>query len=58
MTGYDWIYDVLGDVHAFAEANDLPDLAAKVQEALGVAKAELARRGDVALVTSDTALKV
>jgi hypothetical protein len=40
--GYEWIFDVLKDLKAFADANDMPELAAKSQEALTVAAAEVA----------------
>ena len=46
--GYDWIFDVLHDLKAFAEANDKPELAAKSAEALTVAAAEVAVRTDAA----------
>ena len=42
--GYEWIFDVLKDLKAFAEANDMPELAAKSAEALTVAAAEVAAR--------------
>lgn len=35
---HDWIFDVLSDLHAYAETNDLPELARKVQETLTVAR--------------------
>ncbi len=40
--GYDWIFDVLADLKSFAEANNMPALAAKADEALKVAKDEIA----------------
>ncbi|MBC7739149.1 MAG: hypothetical protein H7245_18510 [Candidatus Saccharibacteria bacterium] len=40
--GYDWIFDVLKDLKAFASANGLPALAAKADEALQVATQEVA----------------
>ncbi len=40
--GYDWIFDVLEDLKSFAEANGLPALAAKADEALKVAEQEVA----------------
>lgn len=39
---HDWIFDVLKDLRAYAEANGLPDLAAKAGECLDVAEAEIA----------------
>ena len=39
--GYDWIFDVLEDLKSFAEANNMPALAAKADEALKVAKEEV-----------------
>ena len=47
--GYEWIFDVLKDLKAFAEANDMPELAAKSAEALTVAAAEVAMRTSAAL---------
>ena len=38
---HDWIFGVLSDLKAYAVQNDLPALAAKVDEALVVAKAEI-----------------
>ena len=40
--GHDWVYEVLADLRAYAMANGLPALAAKADEALQVAKAEIA----------------
>jgi hypothetical protein len=42
LMGYDWIFDVLEDLKSFAEANGLPALAIKAQEALQVAAQEIA----------------
>lgn len=39
---HDWIFDVLRDLRAYALANGLPALAAKAEEALRTAEAELA----------------
>ncbi len=39
---HDWIFDVLSDLKAYALKNDLPALAAKAEEALIVARAEIA----------------
>ena len=43
---HDWIFDVLSDLRAYAVANGLPGLAAKADEALVVARAEVAQAGD------------
>ncbi|MBD3763848.1 MAG: hypothetical protein IE927_03695 [Rhodobacterales bacterium] len=37
-----WIFDVLTDLRAYALANGLPALAAKTEETLAVARAEIA----------------
>ncbi len=39
--GHDWIFDVLKDLRSYAEANGLPGLAAKAEEALSIARAEI-----------------
>lgn len=39
--GYDWIFDVLEDLKSFAEANGMPGLAAKADEAIKVAADEV-----------------
>jgi hypothetical protein len=39
---HDWIFEVLGDLQAYASRNGLPLLAAKADEALRVARAEIA----------------
>lgn len=39
--GRKWIIDVLADLRAFAESNDLPMLAAELTQAARVAEAEL-----------------
>lgn len=54
MTGQRWIIDVLADLKAFAEQNDLPLLAAQLGETALVAQVEIAQ-GPVAL-TEGTAL--
>lgn len=41
---HDWIFDVLRDLRAYASANGMPALAAKAEEALHIAEAELAAR--------------
>ena len=38
---HDWIFDVLKDLKSYAQANGLPALAAKADEALQVARAEI-----------------
>ena len=38
---HDWIFDVLSDLRTYALQNNLPALAAKVDEALVLAKAEI-----------------
>lgn len=38
-----WIVDVLGDLRAFARANDLPVLADQLDEVMVVARVELAQ---------------
>lgn len=43
---YDWIFDVLEDLKAFALANGLTALAAKADEALEVARTEVASLQD------------
>ena len=48
--GYDWIFDVLEDLKSFAEANGLPGLAAKADEALLVASQEIAAREEAPVV--------
>lgn len=39
---HDWIFDVLSDLTVYARENNLPLLAAKADEALRVARAEIA----------------
>ena len=39
--GHDWILDVLTDLHAYSHANGLLALAAKVEEALRIARLEI-----------------
>jgi hypothetical protein len=38
---HDWVFDVLADLHSYALANDLPDLADKVAETLTLARREI-----------------
>lgn len=40
--GHDWIFDVLRDLISYAQANGLPAVAAKAEETLKVAEAEVA----------------
>lgn len=40
---HDWIFDVLRDLKAYALANQMAALAVKADEALIVARAEIAR---------------
>ena len=44
--GHEWIFDVLEDLKSFAQANGLPALAAKADEALKVAADEVAELPD------------
>ena len=37
---HDWIFDVLADLHSYADQNGLPGLKAKVEETLLVARLE------------------
>lgn len=41
---HEWIFDVLKDLQAYARENDLPRLAEVAEEALDVARAEVAGR--------------
>ena len=38
---HDWIFDVLSDLHSYADSNALRELAQKLEEALAVARWEL-----------------
>ncbi len=40
---HDWIFDVLTDLRSYALRNGLPALAAKADDALAVARAEIAQ---------------
>jgi len=44
--GHDWVFDVLQDLADYADRNGLPDLARKAEEALAVARAEVAKAED------------
>ncbi len=44
--GHDWIFEVLEDLRAYAVLNDLPATAAKAEEALLIARAEVAGGDD------------
>ena len=46
MTGQRWIIDVLADLKAFAEQNDLPLLAAQLGETAQLALVEIAQIPD------------
>jgi hypothetical protein len=46
---YDWIFDVLEDLKAFAQANGLTALAAKADEALAVARTEVPSLKDISV---------
>lgn len=35
---HDWIFDVLSDLHAYAESNELPELEQSVKETLRIAR--------------------
>ncbi len=39
---HDWIFDVLRDLKTYAQSNGLPGLAQKADEALRMARAEIA----------------
>jgi hypothetical protein len=39
---HDWIFDVLADLRAYANENDLPALAEQVAAALRIAESEIA----------------
>jgi hypothetical protein len=39
---HDWVFDVLSDLLVYAKENELPGLAARVTEALDVARREIA----------------
>jgi len=38
---HEWVFDVLRDLKAYAQTNGLPALAAKAEEALTIARAEI-----------------
>jgi hypothetical protein len=40
---HDWIFDVLSDLHTYAQQNDLPGFAEKVAEAIHEARREVAQ---------------
>jgi hypothetical protein len=40
---HNWIFDVLSDLHAYAERNGLPELAQKIEEARLLARVEIGR---------------
>ncbi|WP_103258784.1 hypothetical protein [Tabrizicola aquatica] len=43
---HDWIFDVLSDLHAYADRNALAELAHKLEEALAVARWELGEEAE------------
>lgn len=43
--GHTWVFEVLADLRDYAKANGLTLIAAKVDELIVVARAELADRG-------------
>lgn len=45
---HDWVFDVLSDLRDYADANQLPGLAAKVAETLTLAQQEIAAAGSAA----------
>lgn len=44
---HDWIFDVLEDLRSYAVQNGLPATAARAEEALRIARAEVAAVGDM-----------
>ncbi len=44
--GHDWILDVLADLKAYADQNDLPALARQLDETARIASAEIASSRD------------
>ncbi len=44
---HDWVFDVLRDLLSYAQRNDLPALAARVEAAMAVARAEIAAAHDL-----------
>lgn len=49
---HDWIFDVLADLRAYAEENNLPALAAQVTATLRVADIEVAEQAFARLAPS------
>jgi len=43
---HDWVLETLKDLQRYAEKNDLPALAARVEAALAVARVEIAAQDD------------
>ena len=43
---HDWIFDVLADLHSYADRNGLSGLKAKVEETLVVARQEAGSDGE------------
>ena len=52
---HDWVFDVLKDLRRYAEKNDLPALAARVEAALAVAEVEIAAQDDAPALHADIA---
>lgn len=46
---HDWIFDVLRDLITYARANGLPAVAAKAEELMKIAEAEVAGLGQMGL---------
>ncbi|ESW60193.1 MAG: hypothetical protein Q27BPR15_13235 [Rhodobacter sp. CACIA14H1] len=44
--GHDWVFEVLRDLADYAERNGMPRLAGKAEEALAVAREEIAAQRD------------
>lgn len=47
---HDWIFDVLADLHSYADRNGLPELKQKIEETLVLAEIEI----DAAAASDDT----
>ncbi|UWQ21665.1 hypothetical protein [Jannaschia sp. W003] len=53
--GKHWIIEVLGDLRIFADANDLPCLARRLEEVAQGAEEEIARAAPAETEADDTA---
>ncbi|MGB3553671.1 MAG: hypothetical protein WBA25_03410 [Jannaschia sp.] len=51
----EWIIDVLGDLRGFASANALPTLATQLEEAMVVARTEIAQPSGPAIARANGA---